>query len=324
MFVVIIAGANYILQYCTAFSCTNSKKKNSSKALLVLRGSLVVSWGSRCFNTCAASILLDLDPPLGRGLSLRNDDGEDTILQAGLDGILVNALRERERTRKGADRTLRNPVVGLVSLGLLVLGNLLRRGSVGGFGRGNGARVFVFDGGLVGFVRAGGAFGLGIGQLLLMRSGLGFEEGGWAATLLSHSLSATANGERVGVGKFDVDVLLGDAREFAVQFVGVLVLLHVEARLETADALREGRAVGEAAVNQAGIVVHQAEQAVLAPERRSEVGIVGDEAWEEGHFVWCDECWDCVVVGLEGLLSALMSALDLSARALVVDDLFLL
>ena len=282
------------MYYSTAFCCTNSEKKNSFIALLILRDSLVelALLELAVVQHLAASILLDLDPPLGRGLSLRNDDGEDTILEAGFDGILVDALRERERARKGADRTLGDPVAGLFGVSLLVLGNLLRCGSLG-FGRGDGGRVFVLDSGLVGLVRAGGACGIGlggIGQLLLVGSGLGFEEGGWAATLFSHSLSATADGERVGVGEFDVDILLGNAWEFAVQFVGVLVLLHVEARLETADALGEGWAVGEAAVNQAGIVVHQAEQAVLAPESRSEVGIVGDEAWEEGHFAWCDEC----------------------------------
>jgi hypothetical protein len=29
-----------------------------------------------------------------------------------------------------------------------------------------------------------------------------------------------------------------------------------------------------------------------------------DKAWEECHIAWCDKCWNRVVVGLEGLLSA--------------------
>jgi hypothetical protein len=41
-----------------------------------------------------ASILLDLDPPVGWSLSLWDDDGQDSILQAGFHGILVDALRE--------------------------------------------------------------------------------------------------------------------------------------------------------------------------------------------------------------------------------------
>jgi hypothetical protein len=312
MFVIII-----IIMLTTELSSVvqTRKRKNSSKTLLVLRDSLVELAVVHHLAASAASLLLDLDPPLGWGLGLRDDDGKDTILQRSLDGILIDALREREGARKRADGSLRNPVAGLVSVSLLVLGNLLRCGSFGWCGRGNGGRVFVFDSGLVGLVRAGCAFGLslgGIGQLLLLLSGLGFKEGGWAATLFSDSLGATADREGGSVGELDVDVLLGDAWEFAVQLVRILVLLHVEARLETADSLREGWAASEAAVDKASIVVHQAEQAVLAPECRGEV--VVDEAWEECHFAWCGESWNRVVGGLEGLLSV---------RVLIVDALFL-
>jgi hypothetical protein len=63
--------------YRTVFCCTNSKKKNSSKALLVLRDSLAELV---VFTHPAASVLLDLDPSLGWSLGLRDDDGKDTIL----------------------------------------------------------------------------------------------------------------------------------------------------------------------------------------------------------------------------------------------------
>lgn len=87
MFVIIVM---VFTNYRTVSCCTNSKKKNSSKALLVLRDSLAE------LVVPAASILLDLDPPLGWSLGLRDNDGKDTILQAGFDGILIDALRERE------------------------------------------------------------------------------------------------------------------------------------------------------------------------------------------------------------------------------------
>lgn len=90
MFVIIIM---MFTNYRTVSCCTNSKKKNSSKALLVLRDSLAELV---VVKHPAASILLDLDPPLGWSLGLRDNDGKDTILQAGFDGILIDALRERE------------------------------------------------------------------------------------------------------------------------------------------------------------------------------------------------------------------------------------
>lgn len=217
MFVIIYVIIREFTNYSTAFCCTNSKKgKSPSKALLILRESLVEVAPAQHL---AASILLDLDPPLGWSLSLRNDDGKDAILQAGFDGILIDALRERERARKGADGSFRDPVAGLVGVSLLLLGNLLRCGSFGWCGRGNGGRVFVFYSGLVRFVRAGGAFGLSlgsVGQLLLIRSSLRFKEGGWATTFFSYSFGTTADRKRGGVGELDVDVLLGNAWEFAV------------------------------------------------------------------------------------------------------------
>lgn len=48
------------------------------------------------------------------------------------------------------------------------------------------------------------------------------------------ALGAALHDQGVGVGEFNVDVLLGNTRQLAIQVVGVLALANVEGRVEGA------------------------------------------------------------------------------------------
>jgi hypothetical protein len=164
--------------------------------------------------------LLDVDLAGLGSLGLGNDDAENAILKAGLDGILVDAAWEAEAAVELADAALTDPELGVVivllrNIPLRLFGNL----SVGGFG------ALILDSGLV------VVFLL---TLLLVVLSL-LNETLRLLALLPHSLMATRDGEGVGVSPLDIDVLLLDTREFTVEFVGALGLRDVELGREALD-----------------------------------------------------------------------------------------
>jgi len=138
---------------------------------------------------------LDGDLALGRRGRLGHDDGQDAVLQAGADVVLVDARREGEGAVELADGALADPVlVTVVAAGLARL-----RGVV-------------------------------------------------------LALGAALDDKGLLVGELDLNVLLRDAGQLAVQVVGVGWLAHVEARREAADgrgAVAAGRAVQIVVVQQA-------------------------------------------------------------------------
>lgn len=148
-----------------------------------------------------------------RSSSLGHQNRQNTILQAGLNIILVNPVREREGARELANSTLTSPVA------VTSLGGRLRR------------LLRSLDGLLL----------VAVAGLLLWR---------WGVVL---ALGATFHDQSLGVGEFNVDVLLGDTGEFAVQVEGCLALADVEARREAAQA-------GLAVVAVVVVVVQKAEE----------------------------------------------------------------
>ena len=149
-------------------------------------------------------------------------------------------------------------------LGLLLPGDSLL-GLLGNLGVLGGLSGLVFDAGLVLLVLVGGL------ELLLLLTGF---DSGRALTLFADVLVLAGDGQGVVVGPFDVDVLLVDAGELAVQLVGFLGLLDVELRGEGADALELAVDVVE------GLAVVLVEEAEDGSELLS-------EAWEERHGCWC-------------------------------------
>jgi len=93
---------------------------------------------------------------------------------------------------------------------------------VSDFGAGGTIFTCVFDGGFVDFVVVLAAFGDGAGG----RGSL-YISGGRSARGVG-TLSATFDGQSLGVGKLDLDILLLDTRKFAEELVGVLEFLDVE------------------------------------------------------------------------------------------------
>lgn len=93
--------------------------------------------------------LLDVDSLRGGSRRLRNDNIEDAVLHASLDGILVDSGRKGEGTMELADGAFGDPVSRLVLVATLLvgLGDLLVVGAIALFGLG-GCTLF-FDAGFV-------------------------------------------------------------------------------------------------------------------------------------------------------------------------------
>jgi len=198
-------------------------------------------------------------------LSLRNDNAKNAVLHRSLDSILINANREAEAALEFADGAFRNPVSGLRLLGLVVGGLGL---GVSDLGAGGTLFTCVFDGGFVGFVVMLTAFSDGA-------SGSGsLDISGGRSTRGVGALSATFDGQGLGVAELDLNVLLLDTGKFAVELVGVLEFLDIELG---GEGLQESTvvvaAIGSCRV--AAVVLEVIEQA----EERSEGGgwVVGDE-----------------------------------------------
>jgi hypothetical protein len=201
--------------------------------------------------------LLDVDLAGPRGGSLGNEDTQDTVLEAGLDSILINPSWEGKAAVKLSDRTLRNPVLRLG--GFVLLGDLLLVGLLGNFVVGLGG--IVLDGGLV-------------TELLLLRSFCALDEALWTLAFLADMLMATGDGQGVVIGPLDVDVFLVDAGKLAMQFVAFIRLLDVELGSEGADVVE--------------FAVNVAESCLVEFIEESEHGRhLLSETWEERHCCWC-------------------------------------
>ena len=87
------------------------------------------------------------------------------------------------------------------------------------------------------------------------------------------ALRASFDDEGVRIGELDVHVLLIDAGQFALEFVGVFDFADVEFGLEGADG---GGAAGAGAGAVDVVVVEEAEEG-------GEVGCVVGKAWEQRH-----------------------------------------
>jgi hypothetical protein len=207
-------------------------------------------------------------------LLLGNDNGEQAVLHGSSDMVLVDTRWECEASAEVADAAFRDPELGfgllvvLLGLGGLVLGDL----------GGSTLSTLIFDGSLVCLVVAVATFD---GTL----RGTAFDEASWWSAGRVVALGAALDGQGMGVRELDLNVLLLDSREFAVEFVGILEFLHVELGSE---GLHGG-------VNRAGIVTLAAvlvEVVEHTEEWLEGIRRVGGEegSWEERHFAfWC--CW---------------------------------
>jgi len=166
-------------------------------------------------------------------LELRDKNAENTIGHRGFDVILVDTSWEGEAAREFPTAALRDPVFGFL-LGLS--GLFLRGGDLSG-----SFSTFLLDGCLVRSLMAVLAFGDGsLGRRIL-------DEASWWSAGGVAALGAAPDGQGVGISEFDLDVLLFNAREFAVEFVGILDFLDIELRGKGLQ-LREAGAVALAAV----------------------------------------------------------------------------
>jgi len=203
--------------------------------------------------------------------SLGNSDTQDTVLQAGLNTILVDAAGEAESAGELANGTFRDPIL-LLRLLLLLLLLLLLSSVLGNSASFLGLLGFlILDRDLVrlaAFLLLLAAFGDGTARLGPILN----EAGGRSARLVG-ALDLAMDHDGLWLGELNVDILALDARELAVQLVGVLRLADVELgvempRCEAALAVGGSR-VGVAAL--APVVVKVVEQT----EERGEGGGVG-------------------------------------------------
>jgi len=145
---------------------------------------------------------------------LWNDNGEQAVLHSSSDAVLIDTRWEGEASRKFSDAALRDPELGF---GLLGLSGFF---FVGEFGGSALSSTFVLDASFVSLVAIRILDGT-LGRSVLDEAGRGCSGG--VATF-----GAAFDGQGVGIGKFDLDILLLDSREFAMQFVSVLAFLDVE------------------------------------------------------------------------------------------------
>lgn len=154
---------------------------------------------------------------------------------------------------------------------------------LGGAGRGSGG--FIFNGGWLVVLRRSvrGRFVVGGDATLL----LAFEGSSrWSARLVV-PLSATLDTQGLSIGEFDLDILLLHTGQFAVQLVGILDFLDIEARLERAEG-REAAEVGKVIATAAQTRALVGSVVVEETEQRGE--FAGGEAWEGKH---CSD-WGCL------------------------------
>jgi hypothetical protein len=218
-------------------------------------------------------------------LGLGGRDVENAVVEAGHDGILVDAGGEVESASKLADASLRDPVLGSVGR-LLVLGRL-----------GNIYLGLALCFSLIldsGFVR-GLAFANGglLGRVLE-------EASGWAAGGVD-ALRLAANHHDLRLREFDMDVFLVDTRELAVKFVGVASLADVKLGLPMGHLGATTAIVGLAGV---GVKV------VEETEERGEGGGVVVELGEEDHFERCERLLERLLERLRDCIKSSCSVVD--------------
>ncbi|ROV97667.1 hypothetical protein VSDG_04565 [Cytospora chrysosperma] len=228
------------------------------------------------------SRLVDVDAAGLVLLGLGHGDAQDAVVEVGRDGLLVDAGGEAEGARELADGALRDPEL-LDGLLLLLLGGGLGGGDLGGGGAGLLGLLgrLVLDGGLVAHVLLVGFAALGDGAAHL---GAALDEAGGRRARGVVALGPTRDHEGLRLGELDVDVVLLDAGELTVELVGVLRLLHVEARGEGGSGAAGAMAGAGLSAGLLGVLVEVIQEAEERGERglRSKVG-----SWEERHFAGC-------------------------------------
>lgn len=217
-------------------------------------------------------------------LGLGHGDAQDAVVEVGRDGLLVDAGGEAEGARELADGALRDPELldGLLLL-LLLLGGGLGGGDLGGGGAGLLGLLgrLVLDGGLVARVVLFGLAALGDGAAHL---GAALDEAGGRRARGVVALGPARDHEGLRLGELDVDVVLLDAGELTVELVGVLRLLHVEARGEGGSGAAGAIAGAGLGAGLLGVLVEVIQEAEEGGKRglRSKVG-----SREERHVAGC-------------------------------------
>ena len=213
-------------------------------------------------------------------LGLGDSDAEDAISEASAHGVLINSGWEVESAGEFAERSLSEPVLGLVGrlgrgllldllLGLLSFGNLRARLVGNRF-------IFVLNGGLMG-VGLVGLFAL-LGDGTTHRGVL--NEAGVGRTGMVRALRLAADEQGLGFGELDVNVLLADTRELAMELVGIFSLADVEFGLPG----RQGSSAATLSLSLTRVVVEVVKEA----EERSEGGVsVVERSREEGGHCAC-------------------------------------
>jgi hypothetical protein len=214
--------------------------------------------------------LLDGDATSLVLLSLGHGDIEDAVLEAGGDTFLLDATGKAEAARELANASFGEPVFGLVDglLGVLS-GNLLLVGRCVGLVLGLG---LIFNSGLV---RVATLSLLAFGDGAAHRSVLEVAAGRGSGSIGALDLATDVHGLRVG--ELDIDVLLGHARQLAMELISVVCFANVKLGLPCWET-------GASSLALTRVVV----EFVKKTEERSERGVRGgsvvvEGSWKEGH-----------------------------------------
>jgi len=183
--------------------CTDPRRTLQSEPKSVVKVDIEEGWRLRDSDFARFALLV-----------LGNNNGEHAVLHGGSDVVLIDTSWERKAATKLSNTALRDPKLGL---GLVGLGGLLLLGDLGGSAL---SSTLILDGSLVSLVVVC-TFDSTFGRSVLDEAG-GGSAGGVGA------LGAAFDGQGVGISEFDLDILLLDSREFAVELVGVLDFLDVE------------------------------------------------------------------------------------------------
>jgi hypothetical protein len=202
-------------------------------------------------------------------LGLGNMNTKDSVFHRGLDVVLVDTGREGEAAGELANAALGNPELGFIrSLSALIL--------LGDFG--GSLSTLVLNSSLVSLVILL-AFGNGSLGWCTLDEASGWSTGGIAA------LGVTLDSQGVSISELDLNVLLLNAREFAVEFVGILNFLDIELGSEGLQVSTDGT------VTLATVLIEFVQHAEEGLEGGCRVG--GDErSWEERHLAfrcWCEK-----------------------------------
>lgn len=188
----------------------NSKKENSLVRNQSNRNQILHDSGVTLGDSDLAAILGLLE--------LGNYDAEDTILHGSMDSILINTDWEAEATRELANAPLRNPVFSLRLLWLLL--------GLGNFACAVLRSVLIFDSSLVSLV-------IGLTALSDGTNGSGtLDEASRRGTGGIRTLGTALDGQCLGIGELDLNILLLNTWKFSMKFVGVGNLLDIELGVE--------------------------------------------------------------------------------------------